>query len=179
MYKYVTVCLHFILLSLACFKLLRYFDRTVVIFFLKVRNITYFLPSRDNYYGHFSNFFPVPCLISFVCMGCARAHLLLQCSDGIVNKVWIPDFIFNSIGFFFFSSFSLFFCFLFWLHYLACRILVPQPGIELLHWEHRVLTTGPLQKSLFKSILFTISYIIRLYMKAWMQSTCFRYMDSP
>ena len=113
MYKYVTVCLHFILLSLACFKLLRYFDRTVVIFFLKVRNITYFLPSRDNYYGHFSNFFPVPCLISFVCMGCARAHLLLQCSDGIVNKVWIPDFLFNSIGFFFFFhlSLSLFFFF--------------------------------------------------------------------
>ena len=78
----------------------------VFFFFLKVRNITYFLPSRDNYYGHFSNFFLVLFLISFVGMGCARVHLLLQCSDGIVNKVWIPDFLFNSIVYFFFFFFG-------------------------------------------------------------------------
>ena len=30
--------------------------------------------------------------------------------------------------------------------YLACRILIPQPGMSL-HWEHRVLTTGLPEKS--------------------------------
>ena len=163
-------------------------EQLLYIYFLMVRIITYFLPSRDNYYGHFGDFFLVLFLMLFVYMGCARAHLLLQCSDGIVNKVWIPDFLYNGIVFFlffvcgcgvFFFFVSLSLIFFFWLHCSACRILVPQPGIELLHWEHRVLTIGPLQKSLFNSILWKISYIIRLYMKAWLQSTCFRYVDRP
>ena len=37
------------------------------------------------------------------------------------------------------------------LHHVACGILVPQPGIVnpyCLHWEHGVLTTGLLGKSL-------------------------------
>ena len=29
----------------------------------------------------------------------------------------------------------------------ACGILVPQPGIHPVRWEHRVLTTGPPGKS--------------------------------
>ena len=77
-----------------------------------VRIITYFLPSRDNYYGHFGDFFLVLFLMLFVYMGCARAHLLLQCSDGIVNKVWIPDFLFNGrVFFWFFVCGFVLFCF--------------------------------------------------------------------
>ena len=99
-------------------------EQLLYIYFLMVRIITYFLPSRDNYYGHFGDFFLVLFLMLFVYMGCARAHLLLQCSDGIVNKVWIPDFLFNGRVFFgflcvvlfcfvFFWSLSLFFFFFF------------------------------------------------------------------
>ena len=33
--------------------------------------------------------------------------------------------------------------FLFWLCPSACEVLVPQPVIEPVHWEHRVLTTVP------------------------------------
>lgn len=63
-----------------------------------VRNIIYFLSSGDNYHWHFGDFFPVLFLTSFVCTVRARVHLLLlQCQDGIVNKVWIPVFLFNSI----------------------------------------------------------------------------------
>ena len=38
----------------------------------------------------------------------------------------------------------------FWLHYMACGILVPWPGLEprLRQWECQVLTTGPPGKSL-------------------------------
>ena len=37
----------------------------------------------------------------------------------------------------------------FWLCHAAYEILVPQPGMSQhpLHWQHRVLTTGPPQKS--------------------------------
>ena len=44
--------------------------------------------------------------------------------------------------------------FFIWLHYEAYGILVPRSGIEpmLLHWELRVLTTGPPGKSLRGSL---------------------------
>ena len=42
----------------------------------------------------------------------------------------------------------LFYLFIFWLHLAACGILVPRPGMEPLLWKCRVLTTGPLGKSL-------------------------------
>ena len=49
-----------------------------------------------------------------------------------------------------YNSFSSFFFFTFWPPTLRCVIFVPWPGIEpeLQHWKHRVLTTGPLGKSL-------------------------------
>ena len=35
-------------------------------------------------------------------------------------------------------------------NFVTCMILIPQPGMEpmSLHWDHRVLTTGPPRKSL-------------------------------
>ena len=30
----------------------------------------------------------------------------------------------------------------------SCVILIPLPGIKLAHWKHRILTTGPPEKSL-------------------------------
>ena len=43
------------------------------------------------------------------------------------------------------ALFFLLFTFCFWPRRAACGILVPPPGIEAcpLHWEHRVLITGP------------------------------------
>ena len=45
------------------------------------------------------------------------------------------------------------FFFFFWLHHVACRILVPQPRMEPgpWQWKHRVLTTGPPWNSLYTS----------------------------
>ena len=37
---------------------------------------------------------------------------------------------------------------------LVCRILVPQPGIELWQWKHRVLITGPQGNPLDSHFLF-------------------------
>ena len=52
--------------------------------------------------------------------------------------------------------------FFFWLHYVACRILVPQPRMEPGHWqwEHRVLSTGLPWNSLntsFKAYMFGLA----------------------
>ena len=39
--------------------------------------------------------------------------------------------------------------FFFWLHFVACGILVLWPGIKPLHWKCGLVTTGPSQKFLF------------------------------
>ena len=41
---------------------------------------------------------------------------------------------------------TIFFFLSFYPCYLACRILIPQPGVSL-PWEHRVLTSGLPEKS--------------------------------
>ena len=49
---------------------------------------------------------------------------------------------------------------LFWLHWLACGILVPWPGIKLTSpfWKHRVLTAGPPGKCILSHVwLFVTS----------------------
>ena len=62
------------------------------------------------------------------------------------------------------SSILVFFCFffwccLFWPHHAACRILIPQPGIEPrpCQWQHQVLIAGPPGNSHYHTVLMTLA----------------------
>lgn len=74
--------------------------------------------------------------------------------------------------FFHFSLFIVYFpyrvfFFFFWLHCVTGRILVPQPGFELvlLQWKHRVITIGLPGKSLFFSseVVFLFCFFPEVY----------------
>ena len=60
-------------------------------------------------------------------------NLLSNCSVPSASPMLFPSFFFNS----------------FWLYHVACRILVPWPGMEPAHprWKGRILTTRPARRS--------------------------------
>ena len=70
------------------------------------------------------------------------------------------DFTFTIVIFWVFFGF-------FWPYCMACRISVPQPGINpcLLKWKHRVLTTGLPGKSLQLQFIFYIYIYSKILIK--------------
>ena len=59
----------------------------------------------------------------------------------------------------------IFLSFFFLLHHVACRILVPQSGMDLgpWQWKHEILTTDWTAQELPKSFMLTLGFLRILY----------------
>ena len=93
-------------------------------------------------------------LIFFVIVVSCLRHLSLTQFDDDILYYFLLD-VWDSFS----SSSSSFFFLNFWLHFMACRILVPRPGIEPVLLE--VEATGPPGKSqlYFLKIIFILSIV--------------------
>ena len=91
------------------------------------------------------------------------SFLFLVCCEFFLMNIWVYQVLvlqyiyIDKIMYFF----PLFFYLFFWPRHVACRILVPWPGIEPRprQWKRRVLTTGPPGNSPFTLLMWQITLI--------------------